>query len=301
MGERASSGIVIQMQDYSIHDGDGVRTTIFLAGCGLRCQWCANPESWTLKPKIAFYAHKCTQCYQCEQACPQGLIPSAKSFIPGDCTLCGACVSACPEKALEIACSDTDAESVMQKIRRDELFFRHTGGGVTFSGGEPFLQHQFLRRLMRECEQIGVSVWVETCGFFNWNKCQDLMPYIEHIFLDIKHMDEQVHQQVTGQSNRTILDNARKIYQQGVPITIRVPLIAEVNLDQDNLRATAEFISANLSGSSIELLPYHELGKAKYTAFRMEESVHSFTTPTPEQVEQAYRVFSDYQIQRYTS
>jgi pyruvate formate lyase activating enzyme len=300
MGEEASTGVVIQMQDYSIHDGDGVRTTIFLAGCGLRCQWCANPESWTKKARLAFYAHKCLQCHRCEPVCPQNLKPSSNEFDLSDCSLCGACVSACPEKALEIACSGTDVESVMQKICRDELFFRYTGGGVTFSGGEPFLQHQFLRHLMAGCEQLGVSVWVETCGFFNWKQCQDLMSGIEHVFFDIKHMDEQVHEQVTGQSNRTILDNARKMHELGVPMTIRVPLITEVNLDDDNLRATAEFIREYLSGSTIELLPYHELGKAKYMAFRMDDVFHSFTTPTPEQVAKAYSIFTDYQIQRYS-
>jgi pyruvate formate lyase activating enzyme len=297
--KKSTQGVLLQMQDYSIHDGDGVRTTVFLAGCGLRCQWCANPESWTTNSKLAFYQHKCSACGRCKQLCPQGLNPAGKNFLQADCTACGACVSTCLENALQIACSQEESQTVMNKIKRDELFFRYSGGGVTFSGGEPFMQHQFLRQLLNECEQLGISVWVETCGFFSWQQCKDLMPKIEHVFFDIKHMDDDIHLRFTGQSNKGILQNAKNIYAMQVPLTIRIPLIAEVNLDEENLRATAEFISSQLRGSSVELLPYHELGKAKYSAFRMEKEFHSFTSPSAQQLQSAYAIFSQYQIERY--
>ncbi|WP_119308865.1 glycyl-radical enzyme activating protein [Cohaesibacter haloalkalitolerans] len=292
-------GTVLQMQDYSIHDGDGVRTTIFLAGCGLRCQWCANPESWTQHRKLAYHAHKCRGCQSCRTVCPEGLDPAAGDFDATRCTFCGDCVAACPEKALQLACEQMDADAIMEQIRRDEIFFRHSGGGVTFSGGEPFVQHQFLRSLMAGCERLGVSVWVETCGFFKWEACQDLMAGIDHIFFDIKHMDSESHRRFTGQGNETILDNAKRIHASGVPMTIRIPLIAEVNLEENNLEATARFMRDHLPGSRIELLPYHELGKAKYSAFRMADSFHSFTTPTEAQTAVAYSIFDRYQIERY--
>jgi pyruvate formate lyase activating enzyme len=292
-------GAVLQMQDYSIHDGDGVRTIIFLAGCGLRCQWCANPESWTQHRKLAYHAHKCRGCHSCRTVCPEGLDPAAGDFDATRCTFCGDCVAACPEKALQLACEQMDADAIMEQIRRDEIFFRHSGGGVTFSGGEPFVQHQFLRRLMAGCERLGVSVWVETCGFFKWEACQDLMAGIDHIFFDIKHMDSEIHRRFTGQGNETILDNAKRIHASGVPMTIRIPLIAEVNLEESNLNATACFMRDHLPGSRIELLPYHELGKAKYSAFRMADSFHSFTTPTEAQTAVAYSIFDRYQIERY--
>ena len=295
----AAKGVILQMQDYSIHDGDGVRTTIFLAGCGLRCQWCANPESWTQQKKLAFHAHKCAECHRCARACPEGLDPAGADFDPSRCTFCGDCVAACPEQALQLACTESDIETVAAKIRRDEIFFRHSGGGVTVSGGEPFVQHRFLRRLIGECEKLGVSVWVETCGFFNWEPCADLIPRLDHVFLDVKHMDEDTHRRFTGQGNRTILENARRIHASGVPMTIRIPLIVEVNLDEENLRATAAFMREHLPGSAIELLPYHELGKAKYTAFRMSENFHAFSTPTAEQVDRAYEIFSRHQIARH--
>ncbi len=287
------------MQDYSIHDGDGVRTTIFLAGCGLRCQWCANPESWTQHRKLAYHAHKCRGCHSCRTVCPEGLDPAAGDFDATRCTFCGDCVAACPEKALQLACEQMDADAIMEQIRRDEIFFRHSGGGVTFSGGEPFVQHQFLRHLMAGCERLGVSVWVETCGFFKWEACQDLMAGIDYIFFDIKHMDSEIHRRFTGQGNETILDNAKRIHAAGVSMTVRVPLIAEVNLEENNLEATARFMRDHLPDSSIELLPYHELGKAKYNAFRMTDSFHAFTTPTDAQIAAAYSIFDRYGIKRY--
>lgn len=294
-----AKGVILQMQDYSIHDGDGVRTTIFLAGCGLRCQWCANPESWTQQKKLAFHAHKCAACHRCAQACPEGLDPAAGDFDPSRCTFCGECVAACPEQALQLACLESDVEAVAAKLRRDEVFFRHSGGGVTFSGGEPFVQPAFLGQVIEACERLGVSVWVETCGFFSWDACKHLMPKIDHVFFDIKHMDAETHRRFTGQGNAEVLENACRIHALDIPMTVRIPLIVEVNLDEDNLRATAAFMRDRLPGAAIELLPYHELGKAKYLAFRMAEDFHSFTTPSAGQVDWAYGIFAEYQIARH--
>ncbi|WP_319567396.1 glycyl-radical enzyme activating protein [Cohaesibacter marisflavi] len=298
-GELGKSGVILQMQDYSIHDGEGVRTTVFLAGCGLRCQWCANPESWTQHKKLAYHAHKCQGCHTCRTVCPEGLDPASEGFDLARCTFCGDCVDACPEKALQLACEAMDADAVLDQIRRDEIFFRHSGGGVTFSGGEPFVQHQFLRCLMAGCEKLGVSVWVESCGFFKWDQCSDLMAGIDHIFFDIKHMDSETHRKFTGLGNETILENAKRICAAGVPMTVRIPLITEVNLDGRNLTATARFMQEHLPGSLIELLPYHELGKAKYSAFRMQDDFHAFTTPTAAQIEAAYSIFEHHSIGRY--
>lgn len=286
------------MQDYSIHDGDGVRTTIFLAGCGLRCQWCANPESWTQLPKLAFHAHKCAACHRCTQVCPAGIDPTDADFDSSRCAFCGECVAACPEQALQLACREHDIKVVADRIRRDEIFFRHSGGGVTLSGGEPFRQPGFVRALLDTCEKLGISVWAETCGFFEWDRCRDLLPRLDHVFFDLKHMDEATHRRFTGQGNRTILENACRIHRLGVPMTIRIPLIVGVNLDDDNLHATARFISTRLEGSTIELLPYHELGKAKYSAFRMSDRFHAFSPPSAEQLASAYEIFSSHHIRR---
>lgn len=297
MGECSKTGVVIQMQDYSIHDGDGVRTTIFLAGCKLRCQWCANPESWTQERKLVFYRHKCIDCMKCALVCPINLIPS-KMERPNDvCTACGKCVEVCPKKALDTACTEKNADDLLKKIERDALFFRYTGGGVTFSGGEPFLQHKFLRTLLDRFEELGVDSWVETCGYFNFEAVQDLLPKFSHIFMDIKHMNSQKHKEFTGCGNELILENAKKIYAIGVPMTIRIPSIVEVNLDDENLEQTAQFIHNYLPTADVELLPYHELGKAKYISLGIEDKFNQFTTPTEEQLNHAYEIFKNHGIE----
>ncbi|WP_408621455.1 glycyl-radical enzyme activating protein [Celerinatantimonas sp. YJH-8] len=287
------------MQDYSIHDGEGVRTTIFLAGCSMRCQWCANPETWTQHPKLAYYEHRCQQCGHCQEACPQLLDPRRVTIQDHDCRYCGACVQACSQNALSIACSSVSVESVYQKIVRDELFFRFSGGGVTFSGGEPFLQPEFIRAVIERCELLGISFWAETCGCFSWSQAQDVIRHFEHIFYDIKHMDDDRHRYYTGVGNRVILKNAKRIYELGIPLTIRLPFIPEVNGDDANITATAQFVSQFLPGTPVELLPYHELGKAKYTAFKMHDDFHSFTVPAPEAIEHAYAIFAEYGISRW--
>ncbi len=297
MEECSNTGIVIQMQDYSIHDGDGVRTTIFLAGCKLRCQWCANPESWTPKSKLVFYRHKCIGCMKCAQACPQNLIPCNMERPNDACTTCGKCVEVCAQKALDIACIEKSAAELVKKLERDALFFRYSGGGVTFSGGEPFLQHKFLRVLLKRLEELGIDSWVETCGYFDFEAVQDLIPKFSHFFLDLKHMDSAKHKEFTGCGNEKILENAIKIYATGVPMTIRIPTIVEVNLDDNNLEKTAQFMKNNLPTATIELLPYHELGKAKYISLGMEDKFVKFTTPTEEEISHAYDIFKAYGIE----
>ncbi len=289
-------GSIVQVQRYSIHDGDGVRTTIFLAGCHLRCRWCANPESWTKGKKLAFYRHLCKGCERCIEVCPEGLDPRAIKYPNNRCTLCGNCVSACPHHALEMACQDVEASRTAKEIERDALFFRYTGGGVTFSGGEPFLQDQFIRSMARKFFDSGISLWVETCGYFEWDKAKDVVEMMDHVFLDIKCMDPDRHRQNTGVSNDLILQNAVKIHSLGIPMTIRIPAINEVNMDVENLEATAKFIAMNLKKADVELLPYHELGKVKYISFGMEDAFHSFTTPSKEEIETAYAVFRSFGI-----
>ena len=291
MGECSNNGVVIQMQDYSIHDGDGVRTTIFLAGCKLRCQWCANPESWTKKSKMVFYRHKCIACMKCASVCPMNLTPCKMERPNEVCTACGKCVEVCAQRALDIACTEKSVDDLIKKIERDALFFRYSGGGVTFSGGEPFLQHKFMRALLHHFEELGVDSWVETCGYFDFEAIQDLLPKFSHIFLDLKHMNSEKHKEFTGCGNELILENAKKIYATGVPMTIRIPTIVEANLSDDNILKTAQFMQKYLPKANVELLPYHELGKAKYISLGIENKFIKFTTPTAEQIGHAYDIF----------
>lgn len=291
-----NKGILLQMQDYSIHDGDGVRTTIFLAGCPLRCKWCANPESHTTEPKLVYYKHKCKDCGKCAAVCPQGLSPTTMQRPNPVCDVCGLCAEACPAKALAVACTAHDIEQIVARIKRDAIFFRFTGGGVTFSGGEPFVQADFLRMLANKFFSLGIGMWVETCGYFDFDAVKDILELLDHVFIDIKHMDSATHAQCTGVGNELILANAVKIYEMNIPVTVRIPSISGLNLTTENIEATAAFMAEHMPGAEIELLPYHELGKAKYIALGREADFTSFTTPTQEALDAAYAVFTAHNI-----
>lgn len=291
-----AKAIVLQMQNYSIHDGDGVRTTIFLSGCKLRCRWCANPESWTTKAKLVYHQHRCDDCNACVQACDKGLNPKERDQLI-NCDACGVCVSACPSNALEIAGKMLSVTDVVNKVKKDQLFFRHTGGGVTFSGGEPFLQSEFLNQIVPKLEELGIGMWAETCGLFHMKSVINILDKFDHLFIDIKHMDSEKHKEVTGQGNERILANIEQIYSMGVPITIRIPLIPSVNDDAGNLKNTAVYMAENLPGVKVEILPYHELGKSKFKALGMKEYWYSYRVPSQEEVEDAYKYFVQEGIQ----
>jgi len=234
------TGLVLQMQSFSVHDGDGIRTTIFLHGCPLRCKWCANPDSWMMDE------HKCRRM---------------------------------------------TVEEVMKKISRDEIFYRFSNGGVTFSGGEPTVQHEFLRALSRRLDRRGIDMWMETCGYFEWDTVSDIFGYLSHVFCDIKCIDSTLHRELTGKGNEVILANARKIYALGTDITIRIPVMRGVNLTEENLQATAGFMRRYLPNADVELLPYHNLGHEKYKAHGLEVYINDYETPDKEELKWAESLF----------
>ena len=289
-----NEGIILQSQSFSVNDGEGIRNTIFLAGCPLRCQWCANPETWTLNPKLAFYVDRCIQCGSCQGVCPKRISPTNQEERRMSCDNCGLCVNHCSQKALAILCTESAMEPIISKIERERIFFQHSNGGVTFSGGEPTFQQEFLRSLTNEFFQRGISIWMETCGYFNWNSTKDILFKIDHLLFDIKCMDEDLHRQVTGVSNQLILENCCKAALEGIPLTIRIPLIKEVNCNPENLIATAQFVTNNVPGGRIEHLPYHDFGKEKYQAIGIWDHFKTFTTPTKYEIAIAKQLLIDH-------
>ncbi len=296
-------GNIIQVQDFSVHDGDGIRTVIFFSGCPLRCRWCANPESWTMEPKLAFFAGKCVGCGLCASVCPRGLLrgltqdggreqPGAGTCGGQDpgCTACGLCAERCPQGALRVLGTAMTAEEIVKKVERDSIFFGPSGGGVTFSGGEATVQEGFLRELTEAFCDRGISMWLETCGFFPFENVRDILLQLDHIFFDLKHMDTQVHRRMTGQGNELILENCRRVYETGIPVTLRIPAVPEVNLTAENLRAAASFILEYTPGAELELLPYHAYGEEKYEALRIGGD-HFFSIPSGRSMEQAEEFF----------
>ena len=287
------AGMVLQIQSMSVNDGEGIRTVIFLPGCPLRCRWCANPETWTPFPKLAVYRGKCTDCGACKAACPVSLFPPHETGArAGECRACGACVAACPSGALKILIREMRVEDVVRRVERDAVFFRNSGGGVTFSGGEPTFQAGFLRALVREFERLGIDLCMETCGYFQWDTVADILAKLNHVLYDCKHMDAALHKELTGVSNTMILDNCVRLHALGIPLTLRVPTIKDVTGAPRNLEATARFITERVPGANVELLPYHDLGNEKYAAIGQEAKLHEgYAAPDAEAMERAEDIF----------
>ena len=296
MQRTANEGIILQIQKFSVHDGQGVRTVIFMAGCPLRCKWCSNPETWDLSPKLAFYAKKCAGCGICCKTCPKSIFPP--QMKAGDnCDACGLCANACPMDALAVLCEKAAADDVVRKIERDAVFFRYSKGGVTFSGGEPTMQEEFLRGLTERLYSRGVSMWIETCGHFCFEDVRDIFQKMDNVYYDIKCIDGRLHKELTGVDNAGILANSIRLHKLGLPITVRLPAIGGVNFTEGNLNATALFMSENLQGAAIEILPYHNFGKEKYEALKLTEYLHEFTTPEKHEISGAYSLFRRYGIE----
>jgi pyruvate formate lyase activating enzyme len=298
--DREAEAVITEVQRWSGNDGPGIRTLIFFKGCPLRCAWCCNPECWSPRPQLAFFEDRCRDCGLCREVCPQSTATSdggERFGRPSGCTACGQCVTACPSGARELMGRNMSLEEALSVIERDRVFYRQSGGGVTFSGGEALAQPEFLGNLVERCWAGGISMVLETCGHFSWPKSKELLARMDLIFLDIKHMNPLIHRQVTGVDNETIQQNAIRIAQEGLPLVIRVPLIPTINDDVDNIKATAAFVAENLDGVlGVEVLPYHTLGKGKYRALGLEYPLDHLVPPTAADMARARGIFQDFGI-----
>ncbi|AEG60393.1 glycyl-radical enzyme activating protein [Desulforamulus ruminis] len=264
-----ATGQIFQIQRWSVHDGPGLRTTIFFKGCPLRCRWCANPESWNSNPEILFFRDRCTGCGQCTSTCAAKALVMENGHPLLDkekCRVCNQCCEICPTGARKKMGFRIPVGEVVKAVQRDAVFYRESGGGVTFSGGEPFAQGVFLRSLAAACKKLNIDTAVETSGYFSWESSRDILELLDHVLVDIKHMDPQTHRQLTGVSNRQILDNIIAMSRIHPHVLVRVPLISGINDQEENLREMCRFLVENTSITGVELLPYHHLGVAKFRA-----------------------------------
>ena len=262
-----SSGIVFDIQRFSLHDGPGIRTTVFLKGCGLRCWWCHNPESQHPRPELLLHPELCIQCGACVAECPQGAIRLDRNAYITDralCETCGACVIACMAEAREIIGQEMTVEQVIDDVLRDVIFYDESGGGVTFSGGEPLLQGEFLLDLLQACKAYDLHTIVDTCGHANPETLARVRPYVDLFLYDVKVMDNARHRDVTGASNTLILKNLHTLAEHNHPVVVRVPIIPTINDDDDNLRQLGELVRSMPNIQQVDILPYHKLGKDKY-------------------------------------
>ncbi|EGT3679065.1 TPA: glycyl-radical enzyme activating protein [Clostridioides difficile] len=273
----SKKGRVVKVQHFSVNDGDGIRTTIFLEGCKLKCKWCSNPDSWSNIVKLGVMKDKCVSCNRCIDVCPQNISSLFdRTQINNKCDLCGECIKVCLKDAICIMTEEMSVEEIVEEVEKDFIFFFESNGGITFSGGEPTLQIDFLRELVDIFYDKGINIAIETCGYFDWNKVNDVFEKIDHIFVDIKSMDDNIHKEYTGVSNKIILDNICRLSKLNKSMVIRVPIIYGVNDSEENIRNTALFVKQNVLGGKMELLPYHKFGIDKYKALGLEDYIYEF-------------------------
>jgi pyruvate formate lyase activating enzyme len=282
-----TKGIIFNIQHYCIHDGPGIRTTVFMKGCPLKCLWCQNPESQAFQPELFFNSENCTGCGTCVQACPEKAIEIYNGKSRTNRLLCqgrGRCVEVCPNDARTLMGRYVTAGEVFKDVKADAIFYQRSGGGVTLSGGEPTAQPAFAISLLKLCKDAGIHTALDTCGFVKWKTLKEILSYVDLVLYDFKHMNPDEHEKQTGVPNALILDNARRIYREcGIPMLARVPVIPGYNDSVENIEATAKFIATELGTLiKVHLLPYHRLGETKYERLEKQGNSISFESPSEE-------------------
>lgn len=284
-------GRVLRIEKLSTFDGAGLRTVVFLKGCPLRCQWCSTPESHETRTDFGLNKEKCTRCFSCLEACPEKAISydiKRERFLTDmeKCTDCRACITACPTDARIAWGYTATVDEIYNEVAKDSLFYYHSGGGVTLSGGEPLMQKQFVKELLETCVMQGIDTAVETCGHVLWENIKAILPFVDTLFFDLKQMDDAAHKAITGVGNRLILENLKKIDAEKYPksIIIRVPVIPTLNDQDENIEAIGRFCLGLKKVKEIHLLPYHRLGMETYTRMGKPYALETMGSPTTDEM-----------------
>lgn len=271
--------MIFNIQSFSLQDGPGIRTTVFMKGCNLRCYWCHNPESWSPKPELMFFSNKCISCGACDGCCIHSQNGKSARFTD-QCTGCDNCVSVCFAEAIQKVGYEINVDELVALLKKDRDVFEQSGGGVTFSGGEPLLQPNFLLASLKASTQAGIHTAMETAACVCWETIHKMLPFLNMVFCDIKTMDEQKHIQATGVSNKCILDNIQKMSENGVNLYLRTPVIPDFNDNLESMAAIADFVAGLPSRHPVELLAFQGLCVGKYQALNMEYAPKNLITPS---------------------
>ena len=290
--------LIFNIQKFCVHDGPGIRTTVFFKGCPLRCAWCHNPESQHFRQELLYNAEKCTLCGNCQQQCEQGAITISQGSLKQDynkCNTCEKCLDSCLQSAREIAGRAYTLQEVMKEIEKDRAFYEQSGGGVTLSGGEPLCQIEFVSELIKSCKRRGISVAVDTCGYVPFSNFASIMADADLFLYDLKLMPQQQHKQYTGVNNRLILENLQKLAAGGANIQLRLPLIEGVNINNEHINEVINF-TRGLNISLVNLLPYHDIHRSKYSRLARPYAHHFMASPSEEKLQEIKALLEAHQF-----
>ena len=292
-------GWVFDIQRYSINDGPGIRTTVFLKGCPLGCLWCDNPESQDKMPELLYLPSLCINCQRCVAVCPNGATTvGTNGLIQIDrslCQVCGKCVEVCSTGARVIVGELMTVEEVFQVVSKDTLFYRNSGGGVTAGGGEPMHQPEFLKALLTRCQEAGLHTALDTCGLVEWKTLEEVLEHVDLVLFDLKHMDSEVHRNLTGVGNEIILENLERTTKHKL-VVVRIPLIPGYTDSKTNIEASGQFLS-RIGASRVDVVPYHQLGVGKYTRLGKQYTLSDVETISDERTEICMRILERYGLQ----
>ena len=292
--------LVANIQKYAIHDGKGIRTTVFFKGCPLACRWCHNPETQGYGRELIFYEERCTGCGECGEECGNGAVTAADGKVYTDkelCRGCGECVDGCMRNARQLCGRGYSVGELAEELLKDRAFYETSGGGVTLSGGEPLAQEMDdLERLRGTLCGRGISVNVDTCGAVAFERLERVMPYTDRFLFDLKLMDEDKHREYTGRDNGLILENLKLLSGKGARIWIRIPVIGGVNDEAEELERMAGFLSENVHPEQINLIPYHNTGSGKYVHLGREYKGGMFYAPPKERMQELQRLMESKNI-----
>lgn len=288
--------LITNVQKFSIHDGDGIRTSVFFKGCPLKCEWCHNPETQRFEKEMQCDKEKCVGCGTCAKVCPNGAISmeNGKPEMKKDaCTFCGKCVNFCPIGIREIIGREYSVKELIKELMKDQMFYEESGGGVTLSGGEVMaMDIDYILAIAKELKRQDVTLTIDTCGYVPYEKFQAILPYVHTVLYDVKVMDPKLHKKYIGVDNQLILDNLIRLAADGARIYIRIPTIKEVNGNEKNMKETIAFLKEHdIHPAQINLLPYHDTGSGKYSKLDMEYKGTDLHAPEKEEMESFVRLF----------
>lgn len=294
------TGLIFDIKKYAINDGPGIRLTVFFKGCNLACEWCHNPESISPKIQKMYTASKCIGAAKCIENCPNDALKMTENGIVTDyniCNFCGICVEVCPTKAFEMLGNLMPVDHLMKVIDNESAFFDQSGGGVTFSGGEPLMHADYLLQILKECGKRFYHRVVDTTAFSSLETILEVAKHTELFLIDLKVMDKKKHKRFTSVSNEKILRNITELAKTDVDIIFRIPLIKEVNASHENIEKTAQFMNS-LEGDRniINLLPYHKIAENKHKKLGTPDNFIAFSTPDEKEIEKIISIFKNYGI-----